>query len=548
MIFMGIGFMRRILWVRSLGFLSVPVFYLVLNLLNYGQAGKSALLGVFAVLTVSAWSVCRGEQHQRSDFFYNLIVVLPFFSLLAIQAFLRDYFGVASDDNIVMEALFNTNSNESFEFILQNAPGIGKHLAILVLMVAGYALLLRWNRTSGHGMQRFNRKTGTRLAFLFGGIFILLHLNSSTCQDNPVLYFPMRHHIWQKNIKDTRILQDKLSATMNDPLLNSIRYGGSGPRTVVFLIGESATRLDWSLYGYSRETTPELSALGDELVWFDDVITGYPGTVGSFSQIFTPSDLKKPDLWMTEPDLLVMAKRAGYKTFWISNHNTDRSGLVSIFASHANVVEFTNKGGSRSEGSYDEVLIPPFEKALDDPAPLKFIVVHMLQGHPAYDFRYPKAYARFNGADDQVSRELKAKGRSFWAVIQRNHYDNAMLYSDHILRETLELCRKRPDQPIAWIFTPDHGEDVAHYTNFVGHNQKARSMFEVPFLFWRSNNLAMPAFEPESMRHRSYQLDTLDDTLLGLMDIRGGSYDPHHDLLSAGFQPVERSMSGVPYH
>src|SRR5512133_3800890 len=105
-----------------------------------------------------------------------------------------------------------------------------------------------------------------------------------------------------------------------------------------------------------------------------------------------------------------MAKKAGYKTFWISNHGT-RSGIISLFASHADVVEFTNRGGSRGEGSLDEVLMPSFEQALDDPAPLKLILVHMLGGHPAYNFRYPKAYARFDGVDDSVSRELKNQGR-----------------------------------------------------------------------------------------------------------------------------------------
>ena len=33
------------------------------------------------------------------------------------------------------------------------------------------------------------------------------------------------------------------------------------PRTIVLVIGESTTRDDWSLYGYSRDTTPKLKAL-----------------------------------------------------------------------------------------------------------------------------------------------------------------------------------------------------------------------------------------------------------------------------------------------
>jgi heptose-I-phosphate ethanolaminephosphotransferase len=544
---------------RGLAFLAVPGAYLLLGMLNYSQAGKSAALGVLALLAMGAWCAGRPPSRSRGGTWREILVAAPFFTLLAMQAFLRDYFGVAHNDDIVVEALFNTNGGEAFEFLLHNSRGIAKHLALLVLFLLLYGLLLRMgNRILPSDGQSTSRGEGRRpagngallrprfLPLLFLGLFLLLHLNPTMRQDDPLLYFPIRYLDWSRGVEETRNLQEKLITDDTDPGMASIRYVGDGPRTVVFVLGESTTRLDWSLYGYPRETNPELSALGGELVRFEDVVTGYAGTSGAMRLLLTPADISRPDLWETEPDILTMARRAGYRTFWISNQG-ERKGLPYVFASHADVTEFTNLGGSRSEGSYDNVLLDPFRKALSDPAPRKFIVLHMLGAHPAFRFRYPKEFSRFDGADDEVSRELKRKGRGFWAVWQRDEYDNAMLYDDHLLRATIEFCRERKGEPIAWLFTPDHGEDVAHYTDFVGHNHRVRAMWEVPLLFWRSE--AFPAGEvpPEVAIRRPAQTDTLDHTLLGLLAIRGVFYDPRRDLLSRAFEPVKRSLAGVPY-
>ncbi|MGB5198029.1 MAG: phosphoethanolamine transferase [Candidatus Deferrimicrobium sp.] len=544
---------------RGLAFLAVPGAYLLLGLLNYSQSGKSAVLGVLALLAAGAWCVGHPPSRRRRGARWEILVAAPFFALLAIQAFLRDYFGVAHNDEIVVEALFNTNGGEATEFLLHNSRGIAKHFALLVLFLLLYGLLLRvGNRILPSTGPVISRGEGERPAgyrarlrplfvpFLFLALFLLLHLNPTMRQDDPLLYFPLRYLEWSREVEETRRLQVKLSADDTDPEMASIRYVGEGPRTVVLALGESTTRLNWSLYGYPRRTNPELSALGKELVRFDDVVTSYAGTSGSLRLLLTPADLSHPDLWETKPDLLTMARKAGYKTFWITN-NGGRTGLPSVFASHADTADFTNLGGSHSEGSYDNVLLDPFRKALSDPAPRKFILLHMLGAHPVFHFRYPKEFARFDGEDDDVSREMKRKGRSFWAVQQRDEYDNAMLYADHLLRATIESCRERKGEAIAWLFTPDHGEDVAHYTDFVGHNPRVRAMWEVPLLFWRSKAFLAGKKLPAATTLRPAQTDTLDHTLLGLLAIRGAFYDPRRDLLSRAFEPVKRSLAGVPY-
>lgn len=539
--------------IRLAAFLAVPLAYWLANLLNYSQAGKTTTLGFFAVLAVGCWRLAAPAARSKRAMAIDTLVALPFFFILAIEAFLRDYFGTGPDDSLVTEAVFNSTSAESSEFVEQNARALTEHTLLLVAALAffGTAVWLSARWLSGRQVAAVpagpRRRRYVVLAGVFATIFLLGHFNPSLRRSDPFLYVPLRYAKWHHALEVTRELQAKLAATRDDPSLQSIRCDGCGARTVVFVLGESTTRLNWSLYGYSRETTPELEAVSSDMIKFDDVVSGYPGTEGSLKFIFTPATIGQPDLWMTQPDILTIAERAGYKTFWLSNQGT-RTGIISIIASHADVVEFTNRGGSRGEGSYDEILLPSFQKALDDPAPRKLIVLHMLGAHPVYHFRYPPAFAHFDAIYDGVSRQLLSEGRAFWAVMLRNQYDNAMLYEDYLLRKTLDMVRSHASrQPIAWLYTPDHGEDVAHYTNFVGHNHRVRSMYEVPMLAWTSADFGLPAVDRKTLAKRPYQLDVLDHSLLGLMKVIGRYYDPSHDIFAKAFHPSSRTLSGVPY-
>lgn len=544
--------MSAFLALRAAAFLVVPLMYWWADFLNYSQAGKSALLGIFPVLALSAWRASQPSLATVRGMAWDAAVALLFFFILALQAFLRDYFGAQADDLLVIEAIFNTNSAEAGEFFLLNLRAIGRHAALLGAAVCLYGALawysgrrfstsLGASATSGSLAPARQRRL-RMIAAVCTAIFLLLHFNPTMRRADPLLYFPLRYAKWHKGLEQTRALQAELAATLDHPDLQSMQYVGDGPQTVVFVLGESATRRNWSLYGYPRPTTPKLESVSQDLVKFADVVTGYPGTDGSLKQILTPASIAEPELWKSQPDILTMAKRAGYKTFWLTNHGT-RSGMISIIASHADVVEYTNRGSSRGEGYYDEVLLPELQKALDDPHPLKFIVVHMLGAHPAYHFRYPKAFSRFD-ADDQVARELTAAGRASWAVLLRNQYDNAMLYADHLLHASLEMARRAATaHPVAWLYAPDHGEDVAHYNNFAGHNPRVPAMYEVPMLAWASEGFGLN----ESAAERPYQLDVLDHTLLGLMRISGRYYDPRNDVLSKDFRPKPRYMSGIPY-
>ena len=148
---------------------------------------------------------------------------------------------------------------------------------------------------------------------IFTGLLVVAHFNPTMRKENPLLYFPIRYAKWERYLENTRILQAKITeAAISDGSLESMIYSGDGSRTVVFVIGESLTRLNWSMYGYARKTTPELESMGENLLRFDDVITTLGSTVGDIRLMLGPATSEHPELYATKPDLLTMVRKTGF--------------------------------------------------------------------------------------------------------------------------------------------------------------------------------------------------------------------------------------------
>jgi len=508
--------------VKGLLFALVPLVYYLLDMLNYAQAGKSGLLGFFVLTSLFYW---HSLYPKKTWLVYAIAFATTLiYGFMVFQAGLRDIFGVEQDSIIVIEALFNTNAAESTEFLQQYRFQLIKHLTLLLVCIVAYLwLTLRYLK---HVRHTHNQRALWIGCITFTLLTILLHANPTARRANPLFFFPIYYQQWADELAQTKQYSQYIAEHASQGLA-SMKAVDQQPNTVVWVIGESDTRNNWGLYGYARPTTPHLSALKKELQVFDHVKAADGGTVGSITKMLTPATVAQPNLWKEQPDIITIAKQAGYKTFWLSNQATDERGVMSIFANHADVQVFTNQGTARGEGSFDEVLFAPYEQALADPAPQKLIIVHIMGAHPAYNFRYPEAYAVFDGVtDDTVAQALEAQGRAFYAITFRNQYDNAIRYQDDVLAGLLTRLQASKPTRASWLYIADHGQDVSHHDNFSGHNQKAAEQWQVPMLLWQTPQLQQaPVSTP-------FQADIIDHTVLGLMHIQGKFYNPSLDILS----------------
>ncbi|WP_212624694.1 phosphoethanolamine transferase CptA [Pseudomonas sp. PP3] len=342
-------------------------------------------------------------------------------------------------------------------------------------------------------------------------------------------------------------MQEMLNSASTIPPLHNLKDSmANQPSTLVLVIGESTNRQRMSLYGYPRETTPELDKLKDQLAVFDNVITPRPYTIEALQQVLTFADEDNPDLYLTTPSLVSMMKQAGYKTFWITNQQTmtKRNTMLTTFSQQADEQVYLNNNRNQNAAQYDGDVIEPFNKALADAAPRKLIVVHLLGTHMSYQYRYPSTFDKFkdrNGVpagvrDDQLPTY--------------NSYDNAVLYNDFVVSSLIKDYAKTDPNGFL-LYLSDHGEDVfdspGHGTLGRNESKPTAPMYTIPFMAWASPKWREThdwSFAGDL--GRPYSSSHLIHTWADLAGLSFDELDHSKSLVSDSFKP-RPLMIGNPY-
>jgi lipid A ethanolaminephosphotransferase len=229
------------------------------------------------------------------------------------------------------------------------------------------------------------------------------------------------------------------------------------PRLVMLVVGETARTANWGLSGYARQTTPQLAQL--PLVNFSDVTACGTNTEVSLPCMFAPVGRRNYDEERIRgsESLLHVAARAGVAVQWRDN----QSGCKGVCDGLPNdKVNATNAPGlCSSERCLDEGLLHGLEQrlgALHGTRSTQLLVLHMLGNHgPSYWRRYPAAFERFTPAcrNDDLGQ------CSAQEII--NAYDNALLYTDHVLASLIRLLGAHARSvDSAMLFVSDHGESL----------------------------------------------------------------------------------------
>jgi heptose-I-phosphate ethanolaminephosphotransferase len=310
----------------------------------------------------------------------------------------------------------------------------------------------------------------------------------------------------------------------------------SKPRTVVLVIGESLLRDRMSLYGYQQPTTPHLNARRKQLLVFERAISPSNQTVPSLTKMLTPATVEQPDLFLTEPSILVAANQAGYRTFWLSNQGRvgHFDSLISLIAHDAETTVFTN---TEFYGSvYDEVLLHPLQVLLSGPHPHKFIVIHTLGSHQSYRNRYPPEKSFFRAED------YAGKSPSEEVATIQSEYDNSIRYTDELLENILQELEKQPGSIL--LFVSDHGERL--YDNGAGTWGHAfpdpmKSEFDVPYFLWCNGECPRSWQRAHARRHAlPFSTEHLFHTAINLLGLNMAGYRAQDDILSPKYQPVRQ--------
>ena len=287
-------------------------------------------------------------------------------------------------------------------------------------------------------------------------------------------YFTFKYH-YSKTIKDltkTPILPQPQIEKRHNKM------------TGIIVIGESAWRKHLGIYGYSRNTTPELSKRNGSILAWNNVMSATPQTPSSIRYFLTDAVVEKPDT--VDYSLIDLFNKAGYKTHWVSNQPAWGLGgyesSTTYLALKCNSVYFLHKENPREK--YDEGLLDPVEKLLQS-EDSQIIFVHLQGSHIAYAQRYPEKFGSFTGCKDQIYQNITIKSNKEIT----NEYDNSIEYTDYILGQLISMLEKQKSISFLLYFS-DHGEcsDIDNFTQRRAVASKEKACYEVPFLMWYSQH------------------------------------------------------------
>jgi heptose-I-phosphate ethanolaminephosphotransferase len=519
---------RRPLWAAG-GLLALATAFIVLG--HDGRRVAQMLVLFLPAVAWLAWPV-RSPAAQRVRHVAVWACALVFFVDGALRGYLLDAYGAAPNSALVLGAMANSNSREAGEYLQTTWRSI-----LLWLVLCTVAAAVAW-RLAGKGAVA--AAAGVRRSRLLGLavcacllVASIGYVSKPWRRLHPVAFWPA----WAASLEGLRSSQAD-QHQMRETVLARARalapsVARDGPATVVLVISDSINRDNMSLYGYARATTPRLNdlarQLGGQMLTLRNAWSVDASTLPSLRNIFS---FGSPDAQNAQ-HLLALARTAGYKVWWMGNH--DDIAIEQQHARLADVVDLVNRTPGRAGASLDGELLDNLQAALEDAAPRKLIVVHLLGAHPHYRLRFPADQNPFDDTPDIVDQQLEQKGRPAWVRRFRQDYDAAVLYHDFVVAETLQLTRAAgaPAGYRAWMYLSDHGQEVGHERNQVGHSPGSESGYRIPTLLW-SNDPA-PA-EGAAIAARPFRADWAGWTLARLMHLRWAGQQPSQDVVDAQYR------------
>ncbi|MBP8216975.1 MAG: phosphoethanolamine--lipid A transferase [Thauera sp.] len=308
------------------------------------------------------------------------------------------------------------------------------------------------------------------------------------------------------------------------------------PALFVIVVGETARAADWGLnhpaaQPGARDTTPELARRA--VINFPDVTSCGTNTEVSVPCMFSLQGRRgyDEDAIRGSESLLDVLRHAGLRVVW----NDNQSGCKGVCAGVDSMRPDPAALPALCDGErcLDEALLESSRSLLRDAEGNLVLVLHQLGNHgPAYFRRYPDAFRRFTPTCDD--EDLSKCSREQIA----NSYDNALLYTDHVLARSIDLLQElAPRYDTALLYVSDHGESLGEnglYLHGLPYSIAPAEQTRVPMVMWISSGFAARTrLNPACLRtqaDRPAAHDNLFHTVLGLLDVRTAVRDDALDL------------------
>ena len=278
---------------------------------------------------------------------------------------------------------------------------------------------------------------------------------------------------WSYTVNTARFFAAEHKRNAKEIPLPDASLTDEDPAICILIIGESARRDHFSLYGYGKETNPYTS---------QDSVTVYNA---KSSATYTIAGVKaileyqeSDELYEILPNYLY---RTGIDAFW----RTSNWGEPPVHVRKYETLGELRKRFPEEDGRYDGLLLTGLKEEIEEGGKDKvFIVLHTYTNHgPAYNTNYPAAFEVFTPVCNTVEMSRVSPEEL------NNAYDNSIVYTDWIIHSAIELVRESGRKGYV-LFVSDHGESLGEggiYLHGVPYSMAPKEQLEIPFIVWTSD-------------------------------------------------------------
>ncbi len=414
------------------------------------------------------------------------LIILALFEILCAYVFWE--WGAYVDGSLILLA-YESPTPDSLHYYLTRAPAMVAGLAgVAVLMFCVFAF---------RSLRR--RQIPKRMVIAFASISAVWSLGALSPLRAPYAYDPSVSSPIVLALQTSPDLSGELDPKIAPADFASFHYpparpvpsaylhyhGAAAGQDVIFVVLESVRRADVSLYGYPRETTPNLTRLSQHAMVFSNVYVAQPRsaktmeafTLGTYPDPRIEAVNYNPDRVLGRPTFWGILAGRGYKGYLGVNANPESDHFAPLMKAAMGPALVKTVGAADLLSSYGSAARPPGTMGSDTVLVDDFLHWYGARTEPV------AAVIWFAGAH-----------HPYWATTKKfpehnviDQYDNCIYSSDAAVGDLIAGLEKTGRHPLVMIFG-DHGEAFNEHTGDQLHgNYLYNQSVRIPMLLYSSS-------------------------------------------------------------
>ena len=444
----------------------IPFFRLVLDKIEGGFNGVLITAGL-AVLMLAL-----------NHFFYYLVLYTGRFVGRCILAFTFvadaiSFYFINSYEVLITDSMMGNVFNTQFS----EASGFFSLAAVLYVLFLGVipCIFIFAAKTDFGSFKRFMANIGLALGLAVGIAFVNIQnwpwIDRNSTELGSLL-MP-----WSYTVNTVRFYNGEKKRNQKEILLPDAQISNDSKDVCILIIGESARRDHFSLYGYEKPTNPLLAE--------DDVTALIANSAATYTTAGVKAILDHQPTGKLYEILPNYMYRTGVDVIW----RTSNWGEPPVHIEKYHTVRDLKKMYPDADDRYDGILLTGLKEEIMSSEKDKILVIlHTNTSHgPTYNKKYPTEFERFTPVCTTVEMS-KANPQELM-----NAYDNSVLYTDYLIHSAIEILKEIPDRRACMLYVSDHGESLGEgnlYMHGVPMSIAPKEQVEIPFIVWTSEDAA----------------------------------------------------------